>query len=82
MNWLGRKLSSFLWWTYPRGSLEYDIMVGVILAFIFLTPRHFFRDQPRPGGGAAAPLARLRVSAPPMAAPPPALRLARRDAPR
>ena len=77
MGWLGRKLSSFLWWTYPRGSLEYDIMVGVILAFIFLTPRHFFRDQPRPGGDAAAPFARLRAPA-----PAPALRLARRDAPR
>jgi len=51
----GRKLSSFLWWTYPRGSLEYDIMVGIILAFIFLTPRHFFRDQPRPQGAPFAP---------------------------
>jgi len=45
---LGRKLGSFLWWSYPRGSLEYDIMVAIILAFIFLTPRHLFRDQPRP----------------------------------
>lgn len=44
----GAKVRSFLWWTYPRGSLEYDIMVAVILAFIFLTPRHVFRDQPRP----------------------------------
>ncbi|HEY7839069.1 MAG TPA: hypothetical protein VIC54_10770 [Terriglobales bacterium] len=43
-----RKLASFIWWTYPRGSLEYDIIVGLILAFIFLTPRGFFRDQPRP----------------------------------
>lgn len=45
---LGAKVRSFIWWTYPRGSIEYDIMVGVILAFIFLTPRHLFRDQPRP----------------------------------
>ncbi len=43
-----RKLGSFLWWTYPRGSLEYDIMVGLILAFIFLTPSRFFHDHPRP----------------------------------
>ncbi len=48
MRWLRRKLASFLWWTYPRGSVEYDIMVGLILAFLFLTPRNFFRDQPRP----------------------------------
>lgn len=46
-NWK-RKLGSFLWWSYPRGSLQYDIMVAIILAFIFLTPRHWFRDQPRP----------------------------------
>ena len=51
MRWLGRKLASFLWWTYPRGSLEYDVMVGVILAFIFLTPRSYFGDQPRPDRG-------------------------------
>ena len=47
MDWLGRKIASFLWWTYPRGSLEYDIMVALILAFIFLAPRHIFHDQPR-----------------------------------
>ncbi len=29
-------------------SVEYDIMVILILAFIFLTPQHLFRDQPRP----------------------------------
>lgn len=50
-NWK-RKLGSFLWWSYPRGSLQYDIMVAMILAFIFLTPRHWFRDQPRPAATA------------------------------
>ncbi len=48
MRWLWRKIGDFVWWNYPRGSVEYDIMVGLILAFLFLTPRHFFRDQPRP----------------------------------
>lgn len=43
-----RKIKSFVWWSYPRASLEYDIMVGIILAFIFLVPRSFFHDQPRP----------------------------------
>lgn len=42
------KITSFILWNYPRASVEYDIMVGLILAFIFLTPRQFFRDQPRP----------------------------------
>lgn len=32
---------------YPRASWQYDIIVIAILAFIFLTPREFFRDQPR-----------------------------------
>jgi hypothetical protein len=54
MSSLKTKLASYLWWSYPRGSLQYDIMVGIILAFIFLTPRHFFRDQPRPQAAHAA----------------------------
>ena len=34
-------------WTHPRGSWQYDILAVAILMFIFLTPREFFRDQPR-----------------------------------
>jgi hypothetical protein len=41
-------MKRFLLWDYRRASWQYDLMVGVILAFIFLTPREFFRDQPRP----------------------------------
>ena len=37
----------FLLWDYPRASWQYDVMVAIILAFIFLTPRATFRDQPR-----------------------------------
>jgi hypothetical protein len=40
-------LKRFLFWDYPRAGWQYDVMVGVILAFIFLTPRIWFRDQPR-----------------------------------
>jgi hypothetical protein len=40
-------LKRFILWDYPRASWQYDVMVGVILAFIFLTPRSWFRDQPR-----------------------------------
>lgn len=36
----------FLLWEYPRASWPYDVMVALILAFIFLTPRELFRDQP------------------------------------
>ena len=44
--WTG--IRHFVLWDYRRGSWQYDVMVGLILGFIFLTPRDFFRDQPRP----------------------------------
>lgn len=37
----------FILWDYARASWQYDVMVGIILVFIFLTPRDWFRDQPR-----------------------------------
>ena len=37
-----------IFWRYRRGSWQYDIMVGLILIFIFATPRAWFRDQPNP----------------------------------
>jgi len=37
----------FLLWDFKRASWQYDVMVGLILAFIFFTPRSWFRDQPR-----------------------------------
>jgi hypothetical protein len=40
-------LKRFILWDYKRGSWQYDVMVGIILAFIFLTPRTWFRDWPR-----------------------------------
>ncbi len=38
----------FICWDYPRACWQYDVMVALILAFVFLTPREWFRDQPRP----------------------------------
>ena len=46
----GRQMSGvkrFLLWDYPRASWQYDVMVALILAFVFLTPRTLFRDQVR-----------------------------------
>jgi len=40
-------LRKFILWEYSRASWQYDVMVGLILAFIFLTPRGWFRDAPR-----------------------------------
>jgi hypothetical protein len=39
-------IKSYLLWTHPRGGFHYDVMVTVILAFIFLTPRSAFKDSP------------------------------------
>jgi len=40
-------LKRFILWDFQRGSWQYDVMVGIILAFIMLTPRDWFRDQPK-----------------------------------
>ena len=37
-----RFFSNVLFWTYPRGGWQYDILCGLILAFIFLTPKSVF----------------------------------------
>ena len=40
-------LWSFVLWSYNRGSIQYDIMVTVILLFIFVTPYFInFNDKP------------------------------------
>ena len=42
-----KTLRSYLFWTYERGSFHYDVMVTLILLFIFVSP-HFinYRDRP------------------------------------
>jgi hypothetical protein len=40
-------LKRFIFWDYPRASWQYDVMVGIIVIFVMLTPRGWFRDQPR-----------------------------------
>lgn len=39
-------LSRAIFWSYERGSWQYDIICAVILCFIFLTPRAWFHDGP------------------------------------
>jgi hypothetical protein len=36
-----------IFWDFPRGSWQYDVVVVLILLFIFAVPRELFRDQPR-----------------------------------
>ena len=42
------RLCPIVFWSYRRGSWQWWLIVFGILAFIFLTPRDLFRDQPRP----------------------------------
>lgn len=51
---IGKTLKGYVWWTYPRGSLHYDVMVTLILAFIFLTP-HWVNFADKPPGRPAHP---------------------------
>jgi hypothetical protein len=47
MNSMARTIRGYIFWTYDRGSLQYDIMVTLILAFIFISPRYInFNDKP------------------------------------
>ncbi len=36
-----------VFWSYQRGSWQYDLIILVILTFIFLTPTSWFSDRPR-----------------------------------
>jgi hypothetical protein len=47
MSRIGRTLKGYLFWTYARGSFHYDVMVTLILAFIFIAPYYIdFKDKP------------------------------------
>ena len=51
---LGRILSKTFFWAYERTTWQYDVAVILILVFVLLTPRNWFRDQPEASGPAAA----------------------------
>jgi hypothetical protein len=43
----GQLLRSYFFWTYDRGSIHYDVMVTLILIFMFLSPHLLdFKDRP------------------------------------
>jgi hypothetical protein len=40
-------LKSYFFWTYRRGTFHYDVLVTLILLFMFVTPRFIdFKDRP------------------------------------
>jgi hypothetical protein len=42
-----KTLRGYIFWTYERGSFHYDVMVTLILLFLFVSPRFIdFKDKP------------------------------------
>src|SRR3954463_7529112 len=44
---VGNGARKYIFWDFARGSWQYDLVVGLILLFIFAIPRDWFGDQPR-----------------------------------
>jgi hypothetical protein len=50
-------LKSYFYWTYPRGNFHYDVMVTLILLFIFVTPHLWnYGDKPSSSAGLLHPI--------------------------
>jgi hypothetical protein len=53
----GQVFGSYFYWTYRRGSFHYDVMVTLILLFIFVAPRFWdFGAKPTTFSNYAHPL--------------------------
>jgi hypothetical protein len=48
-----RIFSRILFWSYERGTWQYDVAVVAIVLFVLLTPPRWFHDQPEVGLPAA-----------------------------
>ena len=47
MSRIWRTVRDFILWSYERGTLQYDVMVTLILLFVFLSPIWIdFHDKP------------------------------------
>jgi hypothetical protein len=47
MSAIWRTIRGYILWSYERGSLHYDIMVTLILLFVFISPYFInFNDKP------------------------------------
>ena len=49
MQRLWRGISNTIFWSYERGTWPYDVLVGAVVLFVFLSPRMWFDDQPQLG---------------------------------
>ena len=47
MSGVWRTIRDFIFWSYERGTIQYDVMVTLILVFVFLSPKLInFKDKP------------------------------------
>ena len=47
MGAIWRTIRGYILWSYERGTLHYDIMVTLILLFVFISPRYInYNDKP------------------------------------
>ena len=54
---MNKLLKSYFYWTYPRGNVHYDVMVTLILLFIFVTPQLWdYGDKPSRAPGPQHPI--------------------------
>jgi hypothetical protein len=49
MAGIGQILYRTFFWSYERGTWQYDVTVGLIVVFVLLTPSRWFHDQPQVG---------------------------------
>lgn len=49
MSFLGHILNRIFFWSYERGTWQYDIAVILIVLFVLATPARWFHDQPQVG---------------------------------
>jgi hypothetical protein len=54
---MNKLLRSYFYWTYPRGNVHYDVLVTLILLFIFVTPQLWdYGDKPSRAPGPSHPI--------------------------
>jgi hypothetical protein len=65
MRTLWRAIVRVVFWSYERGTWQYDIAVGAIVLFVLFSPRLIhFNDQPTVGPAPSQALVELRSVAP------------------
>jgi hypothetical protein len=54
---MNKLLKSYFYWTFPRGHVHYDVLVTLILLFIFVTPHLWdYGDKPSRVAGPQHPI--------------------------